>query len=233
MSDQEKHIKSNMEAREISPSDSAWERLETQLEAHQPAKQKPRFLWLGIAASLLILFSVGYFFLYQETPDKTPVITNQNTDKQIIIKEKKEDFVPKYEAKDSEHLIVNKPKILVENPSYSKEKISVPMEKLNPIADEPSPKTEETILVENVKPLQIEPEKEVNSYEKISSDELLANAWKKCKLMNEQKIAINSDKLLNHIEDEIYEEKSPDILERLTNQIKSIQLALSERNELD
>lgn len=232
MFDWKKHIKSNMEAREIQPSASAWERLDKQMDAQQPKQRKPYFLWIGIAASLLILFSVGYFFLNHKTLNDTPIVTEQNSDKQIINENTAEEFVPKNE--NTEYNTTSEPKAIAKKPSNStQEKGVAPKKKVDTPVVEPSSRVEETIFVENEKPLPIEPKKEVESYEKISSDELLANAWEKRKLFKTQKIAINSEKMLNQIEDEIYEEKSPDILERLTNQIKNIQVALAERNETE
>ena len=59
----DKHIADKLKERELNPSSSAWERLNVQLDKKQHDKKKNRILYLGYAASIAMLISLG--FLYQ------------------------------------------------------------------------------------------------------------------------------------------------------------------------
>lgn len=59
----EKHIKKELEEREIQPSSKAWEQLSEKMDATAPQSRKKGYLWYGIAASFvgLIILSVVFF----------------------------------------------------------------------------------------------------------------------------------------------------------------------------
>ncbi|QCW99028.1 hypothetical protein FGM00_02430 [Aggregatimonas sangjinii] len=59
----EKHIKKQLEEREIAPSSNAWERLSEQLDATAPPSKKSNVFWYGVAASFIgvLIVSVLYF----------------------------------------------------------------------------------------------------------------------------------------------------------------------------
>jgi Rps23 Pro-64 3,4-dihydroxylase Tpa1-like proline 4-hydroxylase len=58
----ENEFKSQMDQREIQPSPVAWDRLDAMLTAAESKKQKPKFNWMYIAASLIGFFMLGYVF---------------------------------------------------------------------------------------------------------------------------------------------------------------------------
>ena len=49
----EKHIKKQLQEREIKPSPNAWDRLSEKLDADVPPSKKRGYLWYGIAASFI------------------------------------------------------------------------------------------------------------------------------------------------------------------------------------
>ncbi|TVZ54986.1 hypothetical protein OD91_0225 [Lutibacter sp. Hel_I_33_5] len=55
-------IAEKLKNRTLQPSDSAWERLSSQLDAQQTKKKPNWFLYLGYAASIALLISVGFYF---------------------------------------------------------------------------------------------------------------------------------------------------------------------------
>lgn len=59
----EKHIKKELEEREITPSVHAWERLSEKLETTAPQPKKKGYFWYGIAASFIgiLIVSIAYF----------------------------------------------------------------------------------------------------------------------------------------------------------------------------
>lgn len=54
----EQHIKAKMVEREIYPSDRAWKKIAGELNA-ETVSRKPRYMWLGIAASIIVLVGVA------------------------------------------------------------------------------------------------------------------------------------------------------------------------------
>ena len=93
------NIKNKLENRTFKPSESAWERLSMQLDEQPVEKKKGWFFYIGIAASILLLVSIGIqLFSDKEeklTPKKiivdTPIDTNtidNKIDKMLIVKDK-------------------------------------------------------------------------------------------------------------------------------------------------
>jgi hypothetical protein len=81
----ETYIKSKLDAREIVPSQGAWDKISKELKPELIAK-KPPYFWLGTAASITVLLGVAIFYLNTgekklpkqelvETPSKTRVET--------------------------------------------------------------------------------------------------------------------------------------------------------------
>ncbi|HDZ07103.1 hypothetical protein LCGC14_0166610 [marine sediment metagenome] len=57
----EKHIKAQFKEREIQPSENAWEKLSSELNTDDRDKN-PVYLWMGIAASVIVLIGITMFF---------------------------------------------------------------------------------------------------------------------------------------------------------------------------
>jgi hypothetical protein len=57
----EKHIKSQFKDREIQPSENAWEKISSELNSNS-SKKKPVYLWMGIAASVMVLIGIALFY---------------------------------------------------------------------------------------------------------------------------------------------------------------------------
>lgn len=57
----EQHIKAKMVEREIYPSDRAWKKIARELNA-ETVSRKPRYMWLGIAASIIVLVGMTLFY---------------------------------------------------------------------------------------------------------------------------------------------------------------------------
>lgn len=86
----EKHIRTKLKEREISPSSRAWERISGELGTVSPSR-KPVYLWLGIAASVVVVFGVGLFYFNGGTKEgNSPVkVVETNKKKPLEIKEEK------------------------------------------------------------------------------------------------------------------------------------------------
>jgi len=62
----EKHIKKQLEEREIAPSNLAWQKLSEKLDEVQPQTKKSNYLWYGIAASFIGLLMVAIMYFNDE-----------------------------------------------------------------------------------------------------------------------------------------------------------------------
>lgn len=87
----EKHIKEQLQRREIKPSADSWEKLQEKLEQKQPASKRP-VLWLGLAAAFAgIFFLLGTFF---SNPfiENQPAVVEQSSE--VPVNPKNESFEP-------------------------------------------------------------------------------------------------------------------------------------------
>jgi len=69
----EKHIKEELNKREIKPSDEAWEKLSSQLNTSNQS-QKKGYVWYGVAASFIGLLVVSVLYLNRNETQITPNI---------------------------------------------------------------------------------------------------------------------------------------------------------------
>ncbi len=70
----ENQIREKLNSREIQPSAQAWDRLDAMLSVSEEKKTRRSFGWLYIAASVLVLVTLGTFFFSQKSTE-----INQNT----------------------------------------------------------------------------------------------------------------------------------------------------------
>ncbi len=69
----EKYIKDRFKDREIEPSSNAWERVSRELGTETSNRKPLAYLWIGIAASSIILIGISLFYF----TDKNPKATNR------------------------------------------------------------------------------------------------------------------------------------------------------------
>ena len=62
----EKQIREKLNAREIDPSTSSWNRLDAMLSVAENKKPKRNFKWLFVAAGIVGFAFIGLFFMNQE-----------------------------------------------------------------------------------------------------------------------------------------------------------------------
>lgn len=73
----EENIREKLENREINPSPSAWEQIESELNASAARKENKGFGWFFIAASFIgILVIAGMFFLNTDLPENQQIVVN-------------------------------------------------------------------------------------------------------------------------------------------------------------
>tara|TARA_R110002074_G_scaffold86875_1_gene191735 strand:- start:7652 stop:8404 length:753 start_codon:yes stop_codon:yes gene_type:complete len=153
----EKHIKSQFKDREIQPSEHAWEKISSELNSGTP-KKKPVYLWMGIAASVMVLISIALFYFNGSTDVNEIQLEVVDTDTIEVLEEKKSSESLPFQEK--------KPEEVVENDDF---------EKIKSVVDkkQESTKKNEIISIEGaveVAAVESIPPKKANSTLEISDD---------------------------------------------------------------
>ncbi len=175
------NIKEKLENRTFKPSASAWERLSIQLDEQEQKKKKGWFFYIGYAASILILISVGFWFFSSDENQAIPenIIVEAPIDTVLIDKKINELFneVPVEEAIVNNEKVEEKQIINNKNGNPTKEE-SIKTKIDNAVIEE---KTEIAIVEKNTNNIQTIEEPEIkstfkqdsNPRIKINSDDLL------------------------------------------------------------
>ena len=235
MSELNQHIKQNLEQREIQPSQKAWENLENLLDENNPTqiRYSTKF-WLGLAASVLLIFlTVGIFILEKNSSITDKQVVKEKYDEKIKVQENSIDL-----EKDTKQTIAKSELEVISTQDVAKQDLlkSVVLKQPNSIHTINSNDEKIVEKVEKKPEIMISQKSIVasdtlKSYKLKSSDVLLADALKRKRNDSNQIVSVNRKNLLDQVEDDIYAEKSPDLLEKLTEKVKSIQVALSNRNK--
>ncbi|WP_394421195.1 hypothetical protein [Tenacibaculum mesophilum] len=253
----DKHIAEKLKNRELKPSNSAWERLETRLDNQEATKKRNWFLYIGYAAGLALLISfVALYFtgsdsktLIEEVIVNTSIDTLKINNKGIekFIKNTDEAVV-ELEEKKQEEQIRKKKKITVIRSSTLREEEKV----FKSIQNQELPREEE-VVAKMDKPI-VTKKKEFNSRVKVNSDDLLFSVthtpnevkeyYAKHKLkredvlkaiedeLKESNLKIDPSIILAEVERTIDDEEfKGDFMQKLKSRISDIAVAIVDRNK--
>ncbi|GFD93096.1 hypothetical protein KUL156_39290 [Alteromonas sp. KUL156] len=253
----DKHIAEKLKNRELKPSNSAWERLETRLDNQEATKKRNWFLYIGYAAGLALLISfVALYFtgsdsktLIEEVIVNTSIDTLKINNKGIekFIKNTDEAVVELEENKQ-EKQIRKKKKIIVIRSSTLREEEKV----FKNIQNQELPREEE-VVAKMDKPIETK-KKEFNSRVKVNSDDLLFSVthtpnevkeyYAKHKLkredvlkaiedeLKESNLKIDPSIILAEVERTIDDEEfKGDFMQKLKSRISDIAVAIVDRNK--
>ncbi|MCO7185736.1 hypothetical protein NH341_09880 [Tenacibaculum sp. XPcli2-G] len=253
----DKHIAEKLKNRELKPSNSAWERLETRLDNQEATKKRNWFLYIGYAAGLALLISfVALYFtgsdsktLIEEVIVNTSIDTLKINNKGIekFIKNTDEAVVELEENKQ-EKQIRKKKKITVIRSSTLREE-----EKVFKNIQNQELSREEEVVVKMDKPI-VTKKKEFNSRVKVNSDDLLFSVthtpnevkeyYAKHKLkredvlkaiedeLKESNLKIDPSIILAEVERTIDDEEfKGDFMQKLKSRISDIAVAIVDRNK--
>ena len=128
----EKHIKSKLQEREINPSENAWSKISSELK-NDEIKKKPVYLWLGVAASIVVLLGVALFYFngtneLNESSIELVGTENENKVEEVIIKNPNQVI--------EEQVVVVQTETKRENIAVEEVEIDVPNEKESIILDD-------------------------------------------------------------------------------------------------
>lgn len=172
-------IKEKLQNRTLEPSASAWERLSVQLDEQPKQKKKGWFFYIGAAASILLLISVGFLFSDKNEAIKPIEILVNNAIDTSAADKKTDKFINEI---STENALVNVDEVEVK-PKIYKEAIAKKESKNHPKKKDFKTIKETEIAIVHVdenssENNKIEPKKEViqqnpNSRIKINSKDLL------------------------------------------------------------
>ena len=242
----EKHIKTKLQEREIQPSANAWSKITSELN-DDDAKKKPVYLWMGIAASVVVLIGITMFYFNGNTavtkiPTEIVDIEKERTLKEVPVKDvlpigKEEvEVVAHSETETGIEKVVEEENILIkeQEPLVLKDEIEVAVnqvptstsvEKLVVTDDIINSKVADviaqvTVLEQNSTVTDVE----VDSLLKRAQDEILRD-----KIFNKDK-SVDAMALLTEVEDELDQSFRDQIFDSLKAGFIKVRTAVADRN---
>lgn len=216
-------IKEKLNAREIQPTDQAWDRLDAMLTVSEQKKSTKGYGWFFVAASMLLFFGLGFFLFHEndqpKNTDSNPVVTTTNEENDAI----KTNKTAIISTENIKPILVqneaNNPK-LRRNPQSVETKVLIKV--TNEIQENPSTITHQPSPINNkyVMPENLLSEVQVNEKE-ISLDK--KNSVK-------PKIKIDAAGLLSTVEKELDQNYKETTLDKLTKKFQDAKSALANRN---
>lgn len=236
----ENQIKEKLNSREIQPSAQAWDRLDAMLTVAEEKKTKPSFGWLYIAASVLVLVSLGMFFFTQNGTQIQP----QNT---VVETEIKNDTI-----KQDENSI---PTPIIDNQSKSNQNNQVAVNQFqsspeaqpnrlerngknqksnnNQIINEKQNQIQNQAVAENEAPKTDERKPTVNRVNTLSDEQLLASLDNSASKSANQKstVSVDAKKLLSEVDGEVEYTFREKVINKISKNYKEVKVALANRNK--
>lgn len=239
----ETQIKEQLNAREIKPTEMAWDRLDAMLSVAEEKKTaRSPFLssrFIGIAASVLVLVSLGLFFFNQ----KETVVRPEDD---IVVKEK-------INSNDNNNSKINDNNNSL-NPNQQNQEVVVIKNQQSKISNQKSlksfnqnnQKTTANPVINQNKEIQfqnnevvaqkelpvIESKKEfVSKPSAVNVDDLLASVEKTPKSTPKPKVKVNANSLLSQVDGELDQTFREKVINRVSKNYQEVKVALATRNQ--
>jgi len=214
----EEDFRKKLNAREIQPSDAAWDRLDAMLSVAENKKPKRNFRWLFIAAGLALFFSVGLFLFQQqknmpEIQIKNPTVVTSDENKEVL--GESNPIVSQQGISESNGEVA-----AVENKSVSKAKSNI-RTKVKAKTDFQQQIVKEEI-VEVVPQNDPEIQKIAPDTEKLLVDTNIPK--------EKHQVKVSANSLLNSVEGELNQEFRETTLQRINRNFKTVKTAVANRN---
>lgn len=251
----ENQIKEQLNAREIQPTEMAWDRLDSMLSVAEAksAKRSPFFSYrfIGIAASFLVFLSVGILYFNQKStgikPENNVVVTekesnindNININDENINDIKVESQVA--QTNNNESSTINNQVQKVNNKSSKGFNLPACRQVINQKTPINSINNQEKIIpfksseavAQNEKPKQVIQEKATNpkpTY--INVDDLLASVEKQPKTTSKvAAIKVDANSLLSEVDGELEQTFREKVISRIGKSYQNAKSALANRNQ--
>lgn len=244
----ENQIKEQLNAREIRPTEMAWDRLDSMLSVAEAKKPKrfPFFSFrvIGIAASFLVFLSIGILYFNQKSteikPENNVVVTekesNSNSNGNNNEENKNDIKVESQVAQTTNNessTINNEPQTT--NNKSSKGFNQNQKTSINSINDKEKivPFKSSEAVTQNEHPKQVIQEKEVNPKPiYINVDDLLASVEKQPKTKTKvAAIKVDANSLLSEVDGELEQTFREKVISRIGKSYQNAKSALANRNQ--
>ena len=246
----ENQIKEQLNAREIQPTEMAWDRLDSMLSVAEAksAKRSPffSFRFIGIAASFLVFLSIGILYFNQKSteikPENNVVVTekennsnsndNSNNNEENINDIKVESQVAQT-TNNEPSTISNEPQTVNNKSSKGfNQNQKTPINSINN-KEKIIPFKSSEAVVQNEQPKQVAQEKVVNpkpTY--VNVDDLLASVEKQPKTSTKvAAIKVDANSLLTEVDGELEQTFREKVISRIGKSYQNAKSALANRNQ--
>jgi len=225
----EKEIKNQLDLREIQPSPVAWDRLDAMLTAAESKKEKPKFNWIYIAASVFGFFMLGYVFYNNsgesaEVSSSKAIVTNEAQSTKTSAENKQQIRVQF--QKESQAIAENKVIPPNKKPSISSHRTnnrdSAPQQNQLATALSTNKKIEaQSIekLISTPKTNEINPSKPESQLAEISTKTM------------QPTVKVNPSTLLSEVDKELTFSFREKVIRKIDKNYKTVKLALASRNQ--
>ena len=241
----EKQFRETLSSREIQPSAQAWDRLDAMLSVAEEKKTKRSpflsFQFIGIAASILVLLTVGMFFFTQKGANIKPQnnVVDTETKKDTVQNPTKNNQAPILNSIiQNQGVVSSETQQKTENSQQTTNKSIINQktavnqnqiinEKVNPDQKQEVIAQKETPKLDDRKEIIIK--KDIN----VKSDEVLvADLDKTSKQAASQKstVKVDAKSLLSQVDGEVEYTFREKVLNKMNKNYKEIKVALANRN---
>ncbi|MRJ11176.1 hypothetical protein EDL98_08825 [Ornithobacterium rhinotracheale] len=218
-------LKDKMNQREIKPDDALWNKIEQNLNTEKP--KSSFWAYFSVAASVLLLIGLGIYFYPEKSIPKVAIQnTSSDSSKAIeILQVKPKIITEKTETETKDHEV------------QPKEKTQIATTATDDLAKKKALKNEILQSIQQIDDLLAAHPELKDSLQKnaptrsyISAQELLASVEnEKMPQTPYEYVNMDSQQLLAQVEDEIFSEKSPQLLDFISKNLKKIHLALQNK----
>jgi hypothetical protein len=244
----ETQIKEQLNAREIQPSEMAWDRLDAMLSVAEEKKTR-RFSFLsfqsiGIAASVLVLVSLGLFFFNQKetvvNPENNVVVNEevkQNNSKENtttigntgIDNNGLKGFDEQVKQRANQQKEENKTIIAQSSKSFNQNNQKTTVNPLINQEKEIQFQNQEVIAQKELPQVDTRNTIVISKSTSVNVDDLLASTSKKSE--SKPKIKINANSLLSQVDGELDQTFREKVINRVSKNYQEVKVALATRNQ--
>lgn len=224
------NYRKELQDRSMQPSENSWEQLSAKLDAHENIQKGNKWAFLKYAAIILVIISVGFYFLKpSEKIIEDPIIVEPTIKEDVIKTNKIPEIIVEPEIRvvesstKSEEKTIIKKKLFIEPKNTNKTNEAIALNKI----DEQS-QISDTINIETVQ-VQM-PTEEIFIVEQLSEEELLDAEVDQLLKASKIKLSVgrqfslkrtvNAQALLNEVEDDLDKDFKEKLIENIVNTIK-------------
>jgi len=217
-------LREELQNRTIKPSPGSWEKLNGKLSSHENNNKGSNWLFLKVAAVILVFVSVGFYFLKQpQEIISTPIIVAP-TSKEKFDKIPGADDVIETEVATAPNASTSKKKTIIEsNSNGNNTEVVALVEPYNKSENSAMKNTEE--VLDHLEIKEVKSAGLIAAEDQSIDDEIDQLLYKsKIKMIVNGQISskklVNSNALLNSVEDDLDKDLKQILLEKIVNTIK-------------